>query len=86
MGDIKDSLVNIISENAPHAAIANDTSFDKALSDIGIDSLEIMTILLAMEEKYNLKIPEDKIDDLTTLNAIVKYFQNQTSNNQSLLS
>ncbi len=48
---------------------------DTILSEIGIDSLEMMDVLLKIEEKFNIKIPDEDIDALNTIDSIVSYLQ-----------
>lgn len=50
--------------------IANDTT----LKSLGMDSLDIFNLLVELETKTGIKIPDEDVDNLTTINAIVKYF------------
>ena len=45
-----------------------------SLSETGLDSLEIMTFLLSLEEKFNIKIPDQDVDSLDTIDGIIEYF------------
>jgi acyl carrier protein len=42
-------------------------------SEQGIDSLDMMSIFLNIEEKFNLKIPDADIDKLISVEKIVEY-------------
>lgn len=53
------------------ATIKSDTSLSKA----GIDSLEMMSVFLAIEEKFGIKIPDEDIDALDTVDDIIAYLQ-----------
>ena len=44
-----------------------------SLKDAGIDSLDIMTFFLGIEEKFNIKIPDEDIDALDTIDNIIAY-------------
>lgn len=46
-----------------------------SLSETGIDSLEMMTIFLGVEEKFNVKIPDEDIDSLDTIDNIIAYME-----------
>ncbi|QBR84511.1 acyl carrier protein [Legionella israelensis] len=46
-------------------------------SDIGIDSLELFTLLLGIEEKYGIKIPEEKIAELNSIARIKQYLNGE---------
>ena len=63
-------------------AIARETGIDKKeirldsnLYDIGIDSLSALELLVALEDKYDMRIPEDELNNLTTVREIVKVVQ-----------
>ncbi len=56
--------------------VSNDIStisFDASLTSAGVDSLEMMNILLAIEEQYDIKIPDEDINGLDTVNNIINY-------------
>lgn len=52
--------------------------YDVALNDQGVDSLDITSILFAVEEKYQIRIPDEDIENekLSSINAIVEYVNN----------
>jgi len=59
----------------------NNLEDNSPLVDQGLDSLDIMLILFAFEERYDIKIPEEDVDEgkLATINAIVEYVNLKTS-------
>lgn len=46
-----------------------------SLSETGIDSLDMMTIFLGIEEKFNVKIPDEDIDAMDTIDKIIVYLE-----------
>ena len=46
---------------------------DMQLREAGVDSIEMFTVFLALEEKFGIKIPDADIDKLDTVNNIVRY-------------
>lgn len=48
---------------------------DDSLKDAGIDSLDIMTFFLGIEEKFNVKIPDEDIDALDSIDNIIAYLE-----------
>jgi acyl carrier protein len=46
---------------------------DITLADQGVDSLEIFNLILLLQEKYGIEIPDDDIDPLVSVPAIVNY-------------
>jgi len=53
------------------AKISNETILRKA----GVDSLDMMNILLSLEEKYCVKIPDSEALKLDSVNSIVEYLR-----------
>ena len=52
----------------------NQKNYKLSFEKLGLDSLDIMTIILAIQEKYNIKEISDKdYDNLNTLNDIYLY-------------
>ena len=49
---------------------------DENLFDEGIDSLELMNILLEIEEQYGIEIPDEDVDKCNSIEGIVRYLQN----------
>ena len=43
--------------------------------DLGADSLEVVEIVIAFEEEFDLEIEDDKINGISTVNDIVKLLQ-----------
>jgi len=54
---------------------------DSPLSDQGIDSLDMISILFALEERYGVKIPEEEISEgrLSTMKTIIEYLNRASS-------
>jgi len=47
----------------------------KSLTDAGVDSLDLANVLLCIEEKYDIKIPDEDIEQLDSVSAIIDYLQ-----------
>ena len=43
------------------------------MDDLGADSLAIVELVLALEEKFDVKIPDDEVDGLQTVGHAVSY-------------
>ena len=46
---------------------------DIKLGDQGIDSLGVFSVILALQEKYGIEIPDADVDKLDTIEMIVTY-------------
>lgn len=50
--------------------IKNDSNF---LEDLGADSLDIVELIMAMEEEFELEIPDEDAERLLTVQDTIKY-------------
>ena len=70
-----DKLVDIISSfvsTYDKADITMDTQF---VDDLGTDSLDRYEILMAVEEEYDIKIPDDAIENIQTVGDAVRLIE-----------
>jgi acyl carrier protein len=64
-----EELIDIISEEA----LIDRAKLDRAakLEDIGLDSVDLVSVVFAIEEKYGIEIAEDAFDRSDTLGAVL---------------
>ena len=43
--------------------------------DLGADSLDAVELIMAIEEEYELSIPDEEAEKMRTVNDIVKYLE-----------
>lgn len=55
------------------------TSLDREFDDAGLDSLDHATLLLSIQERYNLNISDDDAETLTTIGKLVDYIAAHTA-------
>jgi acyl carrier protein len=58
----------------------NSLMCDTPLKDQGVDSLEMMNLVLAIEEKLDFKIPDEDIGKMTSLIEIASYLNERLNN------
>ena len=57
------------------STITADTSFKE---DLRADSLDLFELVMALEDEYSVEIPTEELENLLTVNDVVKYLeQNQ---------
>jgi acyl carrier protein len=49
------------------------TSLDREFDDAGLDSLDTATLLLSIQERYDLEINDDDAETLNTIGKLVDY-------------
>lgn len=54
-------------------AIKLDTSF---IDDLGADSLDIVELIMALEEAFDMQIPDSEAEKISTVNDVVEYIKN----------
>lgn len=54
------------------AGVNEDTSFQE---DLRIDSLDLFEVVTALEDEYEIEIPQEELDSLKTIGDVVKYLQ-----------
>lgn len=50
---------------------------DIPLREQGVDSLDIVNIYLLLEEKFEVKIPDEDLEKVTTIDEIINYINNK---------
>ena len=52
----------------------------KIAEDLNADSLDVVEMLMAIEDEFNIKIPDEEIENFKTVNDVVEYIQNHSEN------
>lgn len=55
----------------------NGLKSDVALREQGIDSLDVVNVYLLLEEKFDIKIPDEDLGKVSTIDDMVKYINNK---------
>jgi len=48
---------------------------DKFIEDLGADSLDIVELIMALEDEFGTKIPDDEAEILTTVGEAIEYIE-----------
>lgn len=43
--------------------------------DLGADSLDIVDLIMSFEEEFDVEIPDEQVENVKTVNDIVKYIE-----------
>jgi acyl carrier protein len=46
------------------------------IDDLGADSLDIVELLMALEEEFDIEIPDEEAEKLATVSDVVDYIKN----------
>ena len=69
-GEIEQKLIGIVRQEKPNLAMEALTP-QTALADAGIDSLDALTILFAIEETFKISIPDDRARAMKTFGDMI---------------
>lgn len=60
--------------NVDAAEIAAETSFK---DDLGADSLDLFELITNLEDEYEIEIPSEELEKITTVGAVVDYLKSK---------
>ena len=67
---IKALLAEELGVNADE--ITEETSFKE---DLGADSLDLFELVTNLEEEYNIEIPAEQLEEMTTVGKVIDYMK-----------
>lgn len=72
-----DKIKNLISEQLGIDAeeVTMESSF---IDDLGADSLDIVELIMALETEFDLEIPDEDAEKITTVSDVVEYIKAHT--------
>ena len=75
MSDIAERVKKIVVE---HLGVESDKVTEDAsfIDDLGADSLDIVELVMAFEEEFNVEIPDDAAEKITTVKDAIDYIRN----------
>ena len=75
-GDVKTKINEIIIDKlgVKESAIANESKF---IDDLGADSLDTVELIMQFEEEFNLEIPDEDAETITTVGKAIDYIQSK---------
>lgn len=69
-----DTVKTLISEQLGIEA-DNITEASYIQEDLGADSLDIVDLIMAIEDEFDVEIPEDQVENIKTVGDIVKFIE-----------
>lgn len=43
------------------------------IEDLGLDSLDVMTLAMAIEEEFDIEVPDDDVEEIKTIQNVIDY-------------
>lgn len=69
---VKEVIVEQLGVDAER--VKSEASF---IDDLGADSLDIVELVMAMEEEFDIEIPDEEAEKLKTVNDVVTYLKSK---------
>ena len=75
MSDVAERVKKIVVE---HLGVESEKVVDSAsfVDDLGEDSLDTVELVMAFEEEFNLEIPDDVAEKITTIKEAIEHIEN----------
>ncbi len=72
--DVKEVVVEQLNCNADE--VKEDSKF---VEDLGADSLDVVELVMALEEKFDIEIPDSDAEAIATVGDAIKYIENHNA-------
>lgn len=69
--DVKSVIVEQLSVNADEVKLES-----KFVDDLGADSLDVVELVMGIEEKFSIEIPDEEAEKISTVGDVVSYIEN----------
>lgn len=70
---VRDIIVDQL--NVDEEEVVMEASF---IDTLGADSLDLVELMIAMEEEFEMTIPEEDIDKISTVGNVVEYIESHS--------
>ena len=71
-----DKVKELISEQLDVKAY-DITEASNIQDDLGADSLDVVDLVMALEDEFDVEIPEDQVENIKTVGDIVKFIEDK---------
>lgn len=74
MASIEEEVIDIISEQlgADKDQMTMETSF---INDLGADSLDTVELVMELEQRFDMEIPDEEAEKIQTVGDVIKYIK-----------
>ena len=69
--DVRDVVVEQLSVSPDQVKLDS-----KIIEDLGADSLDVVELVMALEEKFGIEIPDSESEKLVSIKDVVDYIEN----------
>ncbi len=78
MDELEMKVKSVIAEKAGKSVsdIRDDASF---IEDLGLDSLDLVDMIMKLEEEFGISIPDEDLDKIRTVKDAINYIREKSS-------
>jgi acyl carrier protein len=77
MSEVLNKVVNIVCEQL--SVDKNDVNPESSfVEDLGADSLDTVELVMALEEEFEIEIPDDQAEKITTIQTAVEWIESNS--------
>tara|TARA_B100000989_G_scaffold277072_1_gene237771 strand:+ start:384 stop:617 length:234 start_codon:yes stop_codon:yes gene_type:complete len=77
MSEVLEKVVNIVCEQL--SVDKNDVNPESSfVEDLGADSLDTVELVMALEEEFEIEIPDDQAEEITTIQTAVEWIESNS--------
>lgn len=84
--EIRNKVYSIIAEHTGKKLDDKDNGINddaKFIDDLGLDSLDLVELVMAFEEEFGQEIPDKDAEELTTVGKTIEYIQGKQGGSDS---
>ena len=75
MDTVLEKVKEVISEQLDVEDVDSITTETTFIDDLGADSLDIVELIMALEEEFDMEIPEEEAEKITSVGDVVNYIE-----------
>ena len=75
MDTVLEKVKEVISEQLGIDDVDTITPETTFIDDLGADSLDIVELIMALEEEFDMEIPEEEAEKISCVGDVVKYIE-----------
>ena len=75
MDTVLEKVKEVISEQLDVEDLDSITTETTFIDDLGADSLDIVELIMALEEEFDMEIPEEEAEKITSVGDVVNYIE-----------
>ena len=78
MSTIQERVYNVVSERL-NVSVQDINSTDSFTNDLGADSLDTVELVMALEEEFDVEIPDEEAETITTVQEAIDQLEAKLS-------